>query len=470
MNFQVAFLWASITGQLLCGYQLVHGLDIQRLRSGHVQHEGMHAKAVMQNSTASALLQPPQEKQSYTGLTSLWARTKQLLFKEEQPSCCQRNLPCCRGSSSVPAVSYAPPLHGYSYGGGSYDEPAPPMTGWSRGSVATTAGYAAFPAMMTCLGFCTLCVIICVFFSFVVSVFAGDDIAYAFGKPVMHAMTTTVAAPPPRPPPMPPPQPQVRESIAVAQPYMVGQTQTRMAELPQTTERVRVGTPRVVGQSMRMLSSEVVAKAPQIVEKVVERPPQVVERPPQVIEKIVERPPQIIEKVVEVPQVVAKAAAVETVQPTVVTTTTLTTLPSVVTNVTAYPPVAAVSGSRAAEIEYVVIGGQQVAFYEIIHLQSLTPVQLREHAVKLNGLFGVKIDRPLPTNDAHLIEWILFVQNTHVAPLRRVGGAAASVTMPASFSASATVGVDVNHNGRPDFLYTGMDRNRDGIPDALQRR
>merc|ERR1719272_994967 len=33
---------------------------------------------------------------------------------------------------------------------------------------------------------------------------------------------------------------------------------------------------------------------------------------------------------------------------------------------------------------------------------------------------------------------------------------------------TATVGVDANHNGRPDYLYTGVDMNRDGIPDSLE--
>jgi len=34
----------------------------------------------------------------------------------------------------------------------------------------------------------------------------------------------------------------------------------------------------------------------------------------------------------------------------------------------------------------------------------------------------------------------------------------------------ATVGVDTNHDGRPNMIVTGVDRNRDGIPDILQRQ
>ena len=32
----------------------------------------------------------------------------------------------------------------------------------------------------------------------------------------------------------------------------------------------------------------------------------------------------------------------------------------------------------------------------------------------------------------------------------------------------ATVGVDVDGDGRADFLMTGIDRNGDGIPDVMQ--
>ena len=33
----------------------------------------------------------------------------------------------------------------------------------------------------------------------------------------------------------------------------------------------------------------------------------------------------------------------------------------------------------------------------------------------------------------------------------------------------ATIGVDVDGDGRADYLVSGVDRNRDGIPDALQQ-
>ena len=35
---------------------------------------------------------------------------------------------------------------------------------------------------------------------------------------------------------------------------------------------------------------------------------------------------------------------------------------------------------------------------------------------------------------------------------------------------TATVGLDVDGDGRADYLVTGADRNLDGIPDALQAR
>merc|ERR1719174_1872074 len=33
---------------------------------------------------------------------------------------------------------------------------------------------------------------------------------------------------------------------------------------------------------------------------------------------------------------------------------------------------------------------------------------------------------------------------------------------------TATVGIDISGDGRPNYLVSGMDRNRDGIPDAMQ--
>ena len=44
----------------------------------------------------------------------------------------------------------------------------------------------------------------------------------------------------------------------------------------------------------------------------------------------------------------------------------------------------------------------------------------------------------------------------------------ASASRYTSFAPTATVGLDVDGDGRADYLVSGVDRNRDGIPDALQ--
>ena len=44
----------------------------------------------------------------------------------------------------------------------------------------------------------------------------------------------------------------------------------------------------------------------------------------------------------------------------------------------------------------------------------------------------------------------------------------ASASRYTSFAPTATVGLDVDGDGRADYLVSGVDRNYDGIPDALQ--
>merc|ERR1719498_1040878 len=52
----------------------------------------------------------------------------------------------------------------------------------------------------------------------------------------------------------------------------------------------------------------------------------------------------------------------------------------------------------------------------------------------------------------------------------QVPASASAASSPQRSQASpiATVGVDTTGDGRANYTYTGMDRNRDGIPDALQ--
>ena len=54
----------------------------------------------------------------------------------------------------------------------------------------------------------------------------------------------------------------------------------------------------------------------------------------------------------------------------------------------------------------------------------------------------------------------------HSQSAMRMGGAPAYGT---PYAPRATIGVDVDGDGRADYLVSGVDRNRDGIPDALQQ-
>jgi len=56
------------------------------------------------------------------------------------------------------------------------------------------------------------------------------------------------------------------------------------------------------------------------------------------------------------------------------------------------------------------------------------------------------------------------------APREYVVGVSAPVRIGQPALPMATAGVDVNHDGRANFMVTGVDANRDGIPDVLQQQ
>jgi len=80
-----------------------------------------------------------------------------------------------------------------------------------------------------------------------------------------------------------------------------------------------------------------------------------------------------------------------------------------------------------AEVEYVSYGGVQLPFYQDHHLRTLSPVQLREHAMLLYRTLGHQtIGEMVPVGDHELYSWIMRVHGLHLEPLLVSGGLDAS--------------------------------------------
>merc|ERR1712032_471670 len=86
-----------------------------------------------------------------------------------------------------------------------------------------------------------------------------------------------------------------------------------------------------------------------------------------------------------------------------------------------------------AMAQYVTFQGMQLPHFHDSHLRTLHPTQLREHANLLYSTIGhSNLGRAVPMHDHELIEFIIFVQNAHLAPLLLVAEAPAYSTMTAA--------------------------------------
>merc|ERR1719188_1308392 len=76
-----------------------------------------------------------------------------------------------------------------------------------------------------------------------------------------------------------------------------------------------------------------------------------------------------------------------------------------------------------ADVEYVSLGGMQLPFYQDHHLRTLSPAQLREHAMLLYRTIGYAgIGEVVPLSDIELHAWIMRVHGLHLQPLLVSGG------------------------------------------------
>merc|ERR1712032_339373 len=86
-----------------------------------------------------------------------------------------------------------------------------------------------------------------------------------------------------------------------------------------------------------------------------------------------------------------------------------------------------------AMAQYVTFQGMQLPHFHDSHLRTLHPTQLREHANLLYSTIGhSNLGRAVPMHDHELIEFIIFVQNAHLAPLLLVAEAPSYSTMAAA--------------------------------------
>jgi hypothetical protein len=110
------------------------------------------------------------------------------------------------------------------------------------------------------------------------------------------------------------------------------------------------------------------------------------------------------------------------------------------------------SGFQVKEVHY---QGVKIPVYEIHHLRAMQPAQLRSHAEYLYRAVGHgTLGSAVPMHDHLLIDWILGVHSVHLHPLLPM----------------ATTGIDTTGDGRANIVYTGVDLNRNGIPDELEQR
>merc|ERR1740121_1494688 len=85
--------------------------------------------------------------------------------------------------------------------------------------------------------------------------------------------------------------------------------------------------------------------------------------------------------------------------------------------------VGGVARGLGTEVEYVSHGGVQLPFYQDHHLRTLSPGQLREHAMLLYRTIGHGvIGEAVPLTDSELHAWIMRVHGLHLQPLLVSGG------------------------------------------------
>merc|ERR1719221_143139 len=97
-------------------------------------------------------------------------------------------------------------------------------------------------------------------------------------------------------------------------------------------------------------------------------------------------------------------------------TATYSTAGSFATSGTVRPGMTAIA--NPAHVQYVTFEGAQLPHFHETHLRTLHPAKLREHANLLYSVIGhTTLGQAVPVNDYELVEWIIWVQDLHLAPL-----------------------------------------------------
>mmetsp|Transcript_123444 Transcript_123444/g.193636 ORF Transcript_123444/g.193636 Transcript_123444/m.193636 type:complete len:596 (-) Transcript_123444:171-1958(-) len=261
----------------------------------------------------------------------------------------------------------------------------------------------------------------------------------------------------------------------------------KIVEVPQVhiqevvKEVPKVQVHEIIRHIPRIEVQEVLRPVPKIEVQVVEK---TIEVPRiQTVEKIVEVPRvQTVEKLVQVPhyQTIEKIVPVEKIvqveKPVYVNQPPIEKIVEKPVYITTAPV-----SDKVEVLECVTIGSTQVPVLAETLLTSMSSSKLREHAFLLYNTLGLsRLGSSVPVAQAELISWIASVQRQHLEPLRAKAPPPAGYQLPYNTAAAlqglksgssyplAVAGVDTTHDGFPNFLYVGEDRNGDGIPDALQ--
>jgi len=148
--------------------------------------------------------------------------------------------------------------------------------------------------------------------------------------------------------------------------------------------------------------------------------------------------------------------------------TTFTTHPSAVDSISLY--ILSPAGLKVGDMIVIDAGTAREEFNTIASLT--TPLSLQSPLQKKHdsgaAVTTLRQESCVTTPQSVLRNAVPVGTSTATYTPRTIGYRVINTTSPDVPVPMATVGVDRNHDGRPDYFYTGVDRDHNGIPDTLE--